>query len=152
MKGQMVAIEQASIAKKCNIQFQGKMTQGESGSSGALRRAGRVHLLRRSASISISIDRMAEPTTGAFRLRVHRLLLAPVHSTIAFLRSDLKGAASITASRDHDQWRHFRAHRSRLSNVVLSAHLRREADRQPLSQRARITVRLLARLPEPQEP
>jgi hypothetical protein len=24
MKGQMVAIEQASIAKKCNIQFQGK--------------------------------------------------------------------------------------------------------------------------------
>src|SRR6516225_3986304 len=68
MKGQMVAIEQASIAKKCNIQFQGKMTQGGSGSSGALRRAGRVHLLRRSASISISIDRMAEPTTGAFRL------------------------------------------------------------------------------------
>ena len=44
MKGQMVAIEQASIAKKCNIQFQGKMTQGGSGSSGALRRAGRVHL------------------------------------------------------------------------------------------------------------
>jgi len=31
------------------------------------------------------------------------LLLAPVHSTIAFLRSDLKGAVSITASRDHDQ-------------------------------------------------
>jgi hypothetical protein len=26
MKGQMVAIEQASIAKKCNIQFQGKPT------------------------------------------------------------------------------------------------------------------------------
>ncbi len=24
MKGQMVAVEQASIAKKCNIQFQGK--------------------------------------------------------------------------------------------------------------------------------
>jgi hypothetical protein len=24
MKGQMVAIEQASIARKCNIQFQGK--------------------------------------------------------------------------------------------------------------------------------
>jgi hypothetical protein len=28
MKGQMVAIEQASIAKKCNIQFQGK-SEGE---------------------------------------------------------------------------------------------------------------------------
>jgi hypothetical protein len=30
MKGQMVAIEQASIAKKCNIQFQGK-TEGAEG-------------------------------------------------------------------------------------------------------------------------
>jgi hypothetical protein len=29
--------------------------------------------------------------------------LAPVHSTIAFLRVTLKVAASITASRDHDQ-------------------------------------------------
>lgn len=28
MKGQMVAIEQASIAKKCNIQFQGKPPGG----------------------------------------------------------------------------------------------------------------------------
>ena len=25
MKGQMVAVEQASIARKCNIQFQGKL-------------------------------------------------------------------------------------------------------------------------------
>jgi polygalacturonase len=30
MKGQMVAVEQASIAKKCNIQFQGK-PEGSSG-------------------------------------------------------------------------------------------------------------------------
>src|ERR1700757_1419309 len=29
MKGQMVAIEQASIAKKCNIQFQGKPPEGK---------------------------------------------------------------------------------------------------------------------------
>jgi hypothetical protein len=28
MKGQMVAVEQASIAKKCNIQFQGKLPPG----------------------------------------------------------------------------------------------------------------------------
>lgn len=28
MKGQMIAIEQASIAKKCNIQFQGKPPNG----------------------------------------------------------------------------------------------------------------------------
>jgi polygalacturonase len=29
MKGQMVAVEQASIAKKCNIQFQGKPPEGK---------------------------------------------------------------------------------------------------------------------------
>jgi hypothetical protein len=28
MKGQMVAVEQASIAKKCNIQFQGERPPG----------------------------------------------------------------------------------------------------------------------------
>jgi hypothetical protein len=43
------------------------------------------------ASISISIDRMAEPTTDRFRLRVHRFVWAVIQQ-IAFLRDALSVA------------------------------------------------------------
>src|ERR1700745_2176055 len=90
------AIQEIRFSAYCGHKLQTMslsiLTQGGSGSSGALRRAGRVHLCadRLNLDINRSYGRADHRRISASSTPS---LLAPVHSTIAFLRSELKGAA-----------------------------------------------------------
>ena len=98
----LVSAYRGNADSLCSPRVLPGVTQGGSGSSGALRRAGRVHPCANRLNLDINPS-YGRPDHRRISASSAPLLLAPVHSTIAFLRGTLKVAASITASRDHDQ-------------------------------------------------